>query len=366
MFTRFSLKYFSTAIFFCSCIANTSLAGVGKDVEEWFKNMGYEYSNTTAMGVYKGQSARYATLGGYSARAPINPDFDFFNVQMPSFNAGCGGIDIFTGGFSAISSKQLIENLQAIGQNALSLAFMMGIQIVSPQLAGIMEEIQNWANKFNSMGMDSCEAATMLVGGAMNSFGAKEGNCTVKRMDDFGEDWQTANHACTTGGKVKETEDNGDSPNKVTFEKGNLAWMVLMQDKFYREDKDLAEVVMNLTGTLILPDNGKGASSNPARIAPAISDYARKDRFLNIYNALLYGKKSRSNLQIQKCGGEGDRTEKGCLTLTNLKEIEPSWDGLYTKTSKLLRSIITKIQKDEILTQQEQGFIAATSWNRAG
>ncbi len=343
------------------CVTTTIHAGIANKVDQWFESMNFDYSSTTRPGVYQGQSARYATLGGYTARAPITQPFDFVNIQLPKFSAGCGGIDIYTGGFSAISSDQLIENLKAIGQNAASLAFMLAIQVVSPQLSGIMEEIQGWANKFNSMGIDSCEAATALVGGALNSLGAKEGNCTVKRMDEFGEDWQTANHACTTGGKVKATEEHGDSPNKVTFERGNLAWMILMQDKFYRQDLELAEVVMNLTGTIILNEGKNGASADIVRVPPAITDYARKDRFFNIYHALLYGKDGKGKLQIQRCAQKGNKTEKGCLALTALTETTPNWQGIYERTTKIIRNIVDHIHHDTPLSDQEKGFIEATS-----
>ena len=49
--------------------------------------------------VYKGQMAGYATGGGINVRNQV------FNrrpltVTLPSYSAGCGGIDIHTGGFS--------------------------------------------------------------------------------------------------------------------------------------------------------------------------------------------------------------------------------------------------------------------------
>ena len=47
------------------------------------------------------------------------------------------------------------------------------------------------------------EAATKLVGGALELFGKKEANCTIKRMQQAGEDWNTANYYCTTGGRIK-------------------------------------------------------------------------------------------------------------------------------------------------------------------
>lgn len=144
-------------------LPSVSSADTAAKVNSWFSNM--NYATVTNPGVYEGQSARYATLGGVSTRAPITQPFNFINVQTPKFSAGCGGIDFFAGGFSAIDANQFVENLRAIGQNAQSLAFMLAIQIVSPQLSGVMEDINTWAQKLNQMNMDSCQAATALVGG---------------------------------------------------------------------------------------------------------------------------------------------------------------------------------------------------------
>ena len=352
----------ATAITLAISFSTSLVADTASKVNSWFSNM--NYSTVTNPGVYEGQSARYATLGGVSTRAPITQPFNFVNVQTPKFSAGCGGIDFYAGGFSAIDADQFIDNLRAIGQNAQSLAFMLAIQVVSPQLSGVMEDIQTFADKYLNLNMDSCEAATELVGGTMDYFGAKEGNCTVKRMQDFGEDWTTANYACTTGGKIKSTESSGGEPNKVDFIKGNLAWYVLMQDPFFSSDTQFAEVILNLTGTVIIADSG-GADDAPSDvriIQPALSEEAQKERFNNIYTALLMGTNATNNLQIYRCTGTASSNPNGCTTMTgNLQTVTPNWTGLYTRIQNLVASIVAKIYNDTPLTNEERGLIASTS-----
>ncbi len=344
------------------CSPLSSPANTATRVESWFNNM--NYSTTTNPGVYEGQSARYATLGGVSTRAPITQPFQFVSVQTPKYSAGCGGIDFYAGGFSAIDANQFVDNLRAIGQNAQSLAFMLAIQIVSPQLSGVMNDIQTMANKYLNMNMDSCQAATKLVGGTLDYFGAKQSNCTIKRMSDFGEDYTTANYACTTGGNIKTTEDSGGDANKIDFVKGNLAWYVLMQDPFFQSDPEFAEVVMNITGTLIIADTDTAddGRSSMVLVEPSISDDIQKERFENIYTALLHGKQAADQLKIYRCVGGAAANINGCNHMSNdLQIVMPNWDGLYARVESLMQSILSKISTDAPLTDQERGLIASTS-----
>lgn len=351
----------ATALSLAIILPASSFADTGSKVASWFDNM--NYATVTSPGVYEGQSARFATLGGISARAPITQPFNFVSVQTPKFSAGCGGIDFYAGGFSAIDANQFIDNLRAIGQNAQSLAFMLAIQIVSPQLSGVMEDIQTWSNKYLNMNMDSCEAASRLVGGALQYFDQEKANCITTRQNDYGEDFSTASFACTTGGSRKSTVGSDGEVNKTDFVKGNLAWYVLMQDPFFQADTEFAEVVLNIIGSVIIADMA-GASDTPVEIRiiePAIKDVIEKERFQNIYTALLYGNQATEQLRVYRCVG-ATSDPNSCASMTNsLQTINPSWTGLYARVEQLLQSIITKIDTDSALSLQERGLIASTN-----
>lgn len=354
------IKKVSLFLLGASIAASVSVsADTGSKVNDWFNNM--NYSNVTKPGVYEGQSARYYTLGGVSTRGQISRPFNFVNIQTPKFSAGCGGIDMFAGGFSAVNADALTAQLRAIGQNAESLAYMLAIQIVSSQLSGVMETIEGWANTFNKFNMDSCEAATAMVGGALDIFGADEGSCTVKRMSQFGEDWTTANNNCTTGGKRQETQQAAGA--EIAFSRGNLAWYVLMQDPFFKTDTQFAEMVMNITGTLIVSDAGSD-DDDPIQIRviePAITDVIRKERFENIYAALLYGRQATQPMKIYRCQ-PASSDPNSCMTATDgLQDVAANWDGMHKRIEDLVKSIVSKIYSDTALDAQEKGLIATTS-----
>ncbi len=343
---------------------NPAGAGIGDKLDDWFNNQ--NFNTSTRPGVYETQSARYATLGGISYRAPIFQPYQFLNIQTPRFSAGCGGIDLYTGGFSVMNASQFVDALRAIGQNAASLAFMLAIQIVSPQLSGIMENIQSWANEYLTMGMDSCEAATKLVGGALEYFGQKEGNCTIKRMQTTGEDYNTANHYCTTGGRIKATEaSGGGEEDQIEFTKGNLTWFVLMQNPFFRTDTQFAELIMNIVGTVIYRDAG-GVDTDPTalnHIPAALNDDGTPNpAFENMIAALMHGSDAAVQLQIYRCT-LATAAPMGCQTIhADRQSINPAtWGtGLHGKIKTLVQSIVSKIRSDAALTTTETGLIGAS------
>ena len=324
------------------------------EAEAWYNA---RYSNVTDPQVVEAQSARYYTLGGISTRTNITQMPPLVNIQTPKLSAGCGGIDFYAGGFSAINTDEFVNNLRAIGQNAQSLAYMMAIQVVSPQLSEVMEKVQSWADKAKALNVDSCEAATQLVGGALDVMGAKRGNCTVKRMDEFGEDYTTANYACTTGGKIKATEASGDA-NKIAFVKGNLAWYTLMSDPFFATNLDMATIVMNITGTLIVAQQAGGddAKVDSLAIPPALELGIEKERFKHIYDTLLLGNTGTYN--VYTCNAPiADKT--GCTTVsTTPVPVSTPFTGLHERIETLVNGIIANIKTDSPLTADQAALVS--------
>ena len=70
-------------------------AGIESDMANMFNSMGAA-TNYTEAGAFHGQSGSLYTGGSFSARTPVS-NLSLGNIQLPSVNAGCGGIDIFGG-----------------------------------------------------------------------------------------------------------------------------------------------------------------------------------------------------------------------------------------------------------------------------
>ena len=93
-------------------VASPARADIASDMAGFFDDM--NLANVTRPGVYEGQSAGYFTGGGVYLRTPPR-SYTLYSVQWPRFRAGCGGIDLFTGGFSFINASEFVDMLQSIG-----------------------------------------------------------------------------------------------------------------------------------------------------------------------------------------------------------------------------------------------------------
>ena len=100
---------------------SSSMANVNSDLNNFFNDLGFS-NNTTAPNAYYGQEAGYYSGGSLFARDSVR-DVQIAQVQLPSFRSGCGGIDLFTGGFSFINSQQLVDLMNNIINNSMGYAF---------------------------------------------------------------------------------------------------------------------------------------------------------------------------------------------------------------------------------------------------
>ena len=119
--------------------------------------------NTTGPTAFQGQASGHWTLGNLYLRSPVRSE-QIASVSLPSFRAGCGGIDAFAGAFSFINSDQLIAFGRAVAQNAAGFAFELALETISPVIAETMAKLRALAQWVNSQNLNSCETAQALVG----------------------------------------------------------------------------------------------------------------------------------------------------------------------------------------------------------
>ncbi|MDD3448077.1 MAG: conjugal transfer protein TraH [Gammaproteobacteria bacterium] len=335
--------------------ATAARADVAGDMESFFGDL--NFTNVTKPGAYEGQSAGYYTGGSLFMRVPQR-NYTLYSIQFPKFRAGCGGIDLFSGGFSFINADQFVAMLQNIGSVAVSQAFMLALRTISPQIASTMEQIETWAQKYGLNSVNACEAGSELLGGVLKQFGADKQGCIVERVGSRGEAWAEAEVACTTGGERRATLD-GAAPGSaadVIATPGNIAWRALYHNSFFRSDKNMAQVMMNLSGTIILApqEPGKEDTLTIRRIYPSILEDSRGQQFLQ---ALLVG----GEVTIRTCS-DGTSDERSCTemdTETTLK-IDPA-KSFTAMVGTLLNGIAGKIGADAALDDAQRGLLSATT-----
>ena len=347
------LKAIASGVFFLVMTANlsqrTCQADIGSDLAKVFSQMG-SHTNTSEDGTYKDQSAGYYSGGSLFVRNQ-NRNLQPASVQMPSFNAGCGGIDVHMGGFSFIDSQQLVDFMRNIGSKATSYAFMLAVQSLTPQVYNVINELNALAQEVNQFNINSCEAASTMVGSVWpkSDIASKHLCQSMGSSSNKFSSWAASRHECGVGGKRDEVLSAGEADEKyknILVGEYNLAWKAIQNDAFLSADKQLSELFMTLSGTLISRKTGKGQYELKSLVSLADQDA--------LISALLDG----GEASIYSCG-TADQDQK-CLHPTLSKMNITQERAFRYKVSQMLNGMVTKIYDDVPLTAEEKAFLNAT------
>lgn len=221
------------------------------------------YINVTAPDTTSSQFRGTLSGGSVYMRTPIS-NMQLFSMDPPRFSTGCGGIDLYLGSFSFITSAKLTQFFRSVAQNAAPLLFQMAVAQLFPQLDAAVKKFQQIAQDMNSQQMNSCKMAHGLVDGMKNptaaladmQTGITNAWSTVKGWaGDFAE---AADKAVTEPSKAT-TQANAATTtdgHKEVNELGNITWNALMSRTFNGELLNLADsennakqIVMSLVGT---------------------------------------------------------------------------------------------------------------------
>jgi len=114
---------------------------------------------------FESQKRGFATAGGANMRWTQSNDY-LVTASAPAFSRGCGGIDMFLGGFSFLKYEMLVEKLQRImGPAAAAFAFDIALNtLCEPCAKGIMS-LEAITDRLNQLQLDDCKAqqATIAV-----------------------------------------------------------------------------------------------------------------------------------------------------------------------------------------------------------
>ena len=331
-------------------ISQIATASVNSDLSSYFDDLGFQ-SNVTNPSAYNGQTAGYYSGGGVFTRDAVR-DVQIAQIDLPSYRAGCGGIDMFTGGFSFVNSDQLVSVSKNIMNNAVGYAFNLAMETATPEIANTMKYIQDVANKVNQASMNSCETAAGLVGSVWprTQQAQKDVCASIGTGQGIFDDWASARQGCGAGGQASSTMAGANGAFKnLVLDNGNLAWKAIQQNSFLQKDTELAELFLSLSGSVILRKNGTNDdASNTFTLLPSL---ATNDSLLK---GLLHG----GQVSIYKC----DTTDiDGCLNPTVTQLTISESNSLQGQVNALLNDMVNKIYTDEKLTTEEIGLLQSTS-----
>ncbi|WP_319549521.1 conjugal transfer protein TraH [Desulfogranum marinum] len=145
-------------------------------VDDWLNQR-----TTTSPNHLYGQQRGYYSGGSFSTRWPSKTDYPI-TVEMPRIKSGCGGIDVFMGGFSFMNTDYLVNKLQGILSGAASVAFDLGLKTLCEQCSNTIKNFEAISDKLNSMQLDECAASKELVGVVMDENGFHSGEVMKEKL----------------------------------------------------------------------------------------------------------------------------------------------------------------------------------------
>lgn len=119
-------------------------------LDDWF-----DQAVSTSPNYFEGQKRGYFTAGSFSARIPTKADY-LFSIEKPRLKFGCGGIDMFLGGFSFVNFEYLVQKFQRLIQAAPIVAFQIALNTLSSALTTQLGEVEKIINALNQLQLDEC------------------------------------------------------------------------------------------------------------------------------------------------------------------------------------------------------------------
>ncbi|MCY4488012.1 MAG: conjugal transfer protein TraH [Deltaproteobacteria bacterium] len=307
--------------------------------------------NTTGPTAFDGQASGHWTLGNLYLRAPVRSEA-IASVSLPSFRAGCGGIDAFAGSFSFIDSDQLIAFGRAVAQNAAGFAFELALETISPVIAETMSKLRALAQWVNNQNLDSCETAQALVGAvwSRNDRASAAICAAVGTRQGIFSDYAAARHGCGSDGKRNSTLAAASGPLKDQVPVNvNYAWRAVRASSFLGSDQDLGEFAMSVSGTVIV--TAPVSDSDPSGPRVRILEPLALDR--RVTEILMEG---GGALPVYRCDTAAD-----CLNPTLGGLPVPAARGFRNRVAGLLRRLVDAVRTDTAPSSDALGLVNLTT-----
>ena len=308
-------------------------------------------ANVTGPAAFDGQASGHWTLGNLYMRAPVRSE-QIATVNLPSFRAGCGGIDAFAGAFSFIDSDQLIAFGRAVAQNAAGFAFELALETISPVIAETMSKLRALAQWVNAQNLNSCETAQALVGAAWakNDRASAAICAAIGTSQGIFSDYAAAKHGCGADGKRNSTlaSASGEIADHVPVNV-NYAWKAVRASSFLSGDAELAEFAMSVSGTVIVtaPTSDSDTAGPRVRILEPLA----LDR--RVTEVLMEG---GGDLPVYECD-----TGPDCLNPTLGRIAIPSGHGFRSRVAELLRDLVDAVRTDTAPAGDALGLVNLTT-----
>ena len=300
----------------------------------------------------QGSQRGYFSGGALSARWPSSNDHPL-TITTPRIKMGCGGIDMFLGGFSFLNLDYLVQKLQRILSAAPAAAFDLALKTLAPQVAETIKALEALSDRLNGLQIDDCKASKALSAVVMSPFMEDTQGELGAAMTDF---WTS------TGIDDIYKRGQEDIRNIINAASGNtpVAGNKLQQ----RSENSTAGCPSGYLGIFA----GGSILQNLARIKDIPSSYVRLMRgFIGdvivhppsqthtIYQANYYPPCDKNqNIENFFVGDVEERDSSGSACVPNTDTNR----NLYTYSAQIMASMAGKMRSGTNLNSQEMTFAA--------
>ena len=330
------------------CLSTPASADVLSEMENFWRGAAV---NTTGPTAFDGQASGHWTLGNLYLRAPVRSE-PIATVSLPSFRAGCGGIDAFAGAFSFIDSSQLIAFGRAVAQNAAGFAFELALETISPVIAETMSKLRALAQWVNNQNLNSCETAQALVGAvwSRNDRASAAICAAVGTRQGIFSDYAAARHGCGADGRRNSTlaAASGALREQVPVNV-NYAWRAVRASSFLGSDRDLGEFAMSVSGTVIV--TAPVSDGDPSGPRVRVLEPLALDR--RVTEVLMEG---AGDLPVYRCD-----TVTDCLNPALGRLTVPAARGFRNRVAALLRRLVDAVRTDTAPPPAALGLVNLTT-----
>lgn len=323
-----------------------------RSLQDMFNQLG-GFSNVTGPNAVQGQVSNYYTGGSVSTRNPI-VQASLFNLSAPSVKGGCGGIDMYMGGFSYINGQQIVALLRAAAANLGSELFFLALDTFVPVVSAVIKKLQAMAQESLANVSNSCAVANSVL----QATGVKDSLVNAKQTMygwasttfNLDSDAYAAKDSSSDDGKVSGATAQmlANPATKDQPPAGNVVWRAIWDKQFLdatpQQDYLYKRLIMSLVGTIIFPVNSTGVMQP---VAPQTIDLADLvgSQASSIATAFLYD-----------CDDGGLGGEMGCMQMVGpiAENLGPSF---RQQTIDRLNAIITNMRNNIPPSTQDMDFI---------
>jgi len=339
----------------------TSMPASSGWMEDFYNSAGAA-ANVTPGQAINTQSVLGYSGGGVTWRVP-NRAFQPFQITPPSIKAGCGGIDMFLGGFSFVNKDAFVQALRNFGQAAVGYFFMLALRSMAPEVAVTLEAINDIAQRINQFGMNSCQAAKLAVNSLAGKWfedNRRDATDYARTVGEFVDNFD-ATLGINSGGVNKTMAEkyaqNYGKPKSLVTSSDigtvppvdvNLVHWVLKQSNQGLSDEELS-VIMSLVGpTVVIRSFDDGAGGQ------VIND--GKGPSLAFTDLVGSPDNSTENIKLWTCANAE------CTDLTQDTVAITSFSRMaYDLIEKLRAAIVARSNPLTSLTQLERSILTLSS-----